>query len=306
MRRVARAVSLSLGGILVGSLCLGYVSAAPKFSAWSAPTNLAALNTAFDEAGPAISKDGRSLYFHSNRPGGQGLSDLYVSERESADDPWGPPQNLGAVVNTAFTESVPNFSRDGHYLFFASDRPGGAGNLDMWVSWREHTHDNFGWQAAVPLAALNTASIDAGPGYFENDGAGAPQLFFASDRPGGPGALDIFVSEQDADGAFGPPVRIDELASPLADQAPEVSHDGLVMYLQSGRTGTSGPADLWMSTRAAVGDPWSTPTNLGPVVNSAFIEGQPSISNDRRTLFFFSNRTGGAGANDLWVTTRAK
>jgi len=306
MTRIPRMLVLSLGGLMIASLCLRYVSAAPKFSAWSAPTNVTALNTASNEAGPMISKDGLSLYFHSDRPGGQGLSDIYVSERASADDPWGPPQNLGAVVNSAFNDTVPNFSRDQHYLFFASDRPGGAGNLDIWVSWREHTHDNLAWQPPVPLAALNTASIDAGPGYFENGAAGNPQLFFASDRPGGPGALDIFLSEQDADGAWGPPVRIEEVSSPLADQAPDVSHDGLEMYLMSSRTGSAGPADLWVSTRPTVSDPWSTPTNLGPVVNSLFTEGQPSFASDRRSLYFFSNRTGGAGLNDLYVTTRTK
>ena len=306
MKRIPRSLSLSLGGVLVASVCLNYVSAAPKFSAWAAPTNLTVLNSAFNEGGPAISKDGLSLYFQSDRPGGQGLADLYVSERESVEDPWGPPQNLGAVVNTAFNDNVANLSRDQHYLFFASDRPGGAGNLDMWVSWREHTHDNFGWQPAVPLVPLNSASIDAGPASFDGGEGGAPQLFFASDRPGGSGSLDIFLSEQDAEGNFGPPVRIEELASPLADQAPEISHDGLAMYLQSSRVGSAGPADLWVATRPTVSDPWSAPANLGPIVNSPFTDGQPSLSNDRRSLNFFSGRPGGAGGNDLYLTTRTK
>jgi hypothetical protein len=269
MNRAFRTISLSLAGLLVTALGVSYLRAAPKFSEWSAPANVAELNSAFDEGGPAISKNGLSLYFQSSRPGGAGVTDIYVSERESVDDPWDAPKNLGPNINTSFNDVVPNLSRDEHYLFFASDRPGGSGNLDLWVSWREHTHDNLGWQPAVSVGAMtNTASIDAGPGYFEDDEAGAPQLFFASDRPGGPGGLEMFI--------------------------------------QTSRPGTLGPSDVWVSTRGTVQDPWSPPTNLGPIVNSLNNDGQPSLSGDRRSLYFFSNRPGGAGGNDLYVTTRTK
>jgi len=307
MNRAFRTISVSLAGLLVTALAMSYLSAAPMFSQWSAPTNVAELNSAFDEGGPAISKNGLSLYFQSTRPGGAGVSDIYVSGRESVDDPWGAPTNLGPNINTSFADVVPNLSRDEHYLFFGSDRPGGSGNLDLWVSWREHTHDNLGWQPAVNVGAMtNTASVDAGPDYFENDEAGAPHLFFASDRPGGPGGLDIYVSEQNADGSFGPAAIVSEINSAFADQAPEARHDGLEMFIQTSRPGTMGPSDVWMSTRRTVQDPWSAPTNLGPIVNSLSIDGQPSVSGDRRSLYFFSNRPGGAGGNDLYVTTRTK
>ena len=78
--------------ILVGAVVVLMASsnsvAAPTFGDWSIPTNLGPiLNTAFIDSGPAISKDGLSLYFHSTRPGGFGLNDLYVSQRASEDDP---------------------------------------------------------------------------------------------------------------------------------------------------------------------------------------------------------------------------
>jgi WD40 repeat protein len=179
MNRALRSICLSFGGVVIATLAVSYLSAAPKFSEWSVPVNLGPINSAFDEAGPAISKDDSSLYFQSTRPGGSGNADIYVSERERADDPWGAPTNLGPNVNSGFNDVVPNISRDGHYLFFASDRPGGSGNLDLWVSWREDKHNNLGWQPAVNLGALvNTASVDAGPSYFEKGEAEVPQLFF--------------------------------------------------------------------------------------------------------------------------------
>src|SRR5687767_1104771 len=76
--------------------------------------------------GPAISKDGLSLYFAAARvPGGFGGEDIYVSQRETRDAEWGPAINLGPTINTAASEMVPAFSRDGHLMFFASNRLGG-------------------------------------------------------------------------------------------------------------------------------------------------------------------------------------
>src|SRR5688572_20969476 len=99
-------------------------SGAQKYSDWSEPINLGPIvNSASMDRAPAISKDGLSLYFASNRDGfGE---DIYVSQRETRDGEWGPAVNLGAIINTSFSEMVPAFSRDGHLLFFASNRPEG-------------------------------------------------------------------------------------------------------------------------------------------------------------------------------------
>src|SRR5262249_15269378 len=83
-------------------------SAAPTYSHWAEPVNLGAvLNSASMDFGPAISKDGLSLYFNSNRPGGFGAQDIWVSQRASLEAPWGAPMNLGQVINSANGEAVP-------------------------------------------------------------------------------------------------------------------------------------------------------------------------------------------------------
>jgi Tol biopolymer transport system component len=155
--------------------------AAPGYGPWSVPANLGSLvNTEFAESGPHTSKDGRILYFSSTRPasyGSFGGEDLWVSERSSSDAQWGPPTNLGATINTGANERTPALSRDGHHLFFASDRPGGLGGLDIWVSWRANTQDVFGWESPVNLGTVvNSSATDGGPSFFENDDAGIPQL----------------------------------------------------------------------------------------------------------------------------------
>jgi hypothetical protein len=278
-------------------------SRAQKYSDWSTPINLGPnVNSTSMDRGPAISKDGLSLYFASNRPGGVGGEDIYVSQRETRDGEWGPAINLGPIINTTASEMVPALSRDGHLLFFSSTQPGGFGSADIWVSRREHTHDDFAWQPAENLGAgVNSTSIDAGPGYFDNDEVGAPQLYFNSNRLGGSGS--IYVSEQAADGSFGPAVLVLELGD---GGRASIRHDGLEIFFTSSRPGSiANSIDLWVATRETVFDAWSEPINLGSPLNSELVDVQPYISSDRETLFFASNRPGG-GPTDLYMSTRTK
>jgi hypothetical protein len=299
----------SLVGALVLVSAFTAPSGAPKYSDWSTPINLGPIvNSTATDRGPAISKDGLSLYFASNRNvvGSFGGEDIYVSQRETRDSEWGQPVNLGPNINTTDNEMVPALSRDGHLLFFASNRIDGSfGGVDIWVSRREQTHDDFAWQPAENLGAgVNSASIDAGPSYFENDEVGVPQLYFNSNRVGGAGS--IFVSEQTADGSFGAAVLVAELSS-LGDAArASIRHDGLEIFFTSTRPGSiANSQDLWVATRETVFDAWSEPINLGSTVNTGQFEVQPYISSDRETLFFASNRPGG-GPTDLYMSTRTK
>jgi Tol biopolymer transport system component len=150
---------------------------------------------------------------------------------------------------------------------------------------------------------VNSAFNDQGAGYFENDEGGAPLLFFGSDRPGGPGLNDIYVSQLLPNGSFGPPSLVAELSSPADDLRPSVRFDGLEVFFFSSRPGSLG-SDLWTATRETVFDFWSNVENLGTVVNSSANDIHPYIAPDRRTLYFASNRAGGSGAQDLYVTTR--
>ena len=86
----------------------------------------------YNDAMPSISSDGLMLYFNSNRPGGFGDFDLYVSTRESLDAPWANAVNLGPQVNTAYDDKGPSISADGSLLYFHSNRPGGFGADDVY------------------------------------------------------------------------------------------------------------------------------------------------------------------------------
>ena len=116
-------------------------------------------------------------------------------------------------------------------------------------------------------------------------------------RPGGPG---IFVSEQMADGSFGPAVLVPELSGLGNSRRPSIRHDGLEIFF-----GSANSQDLWVATRETIFDTWSAPVNLGSPVNTALVDVQPYISSDGETLFFASNRPSG-GPTDIYMSTRTK
>jgi hypothetical protein len=302
-----RAASKATFALLL-ALAAPLLLAAPHFSDWSPPVNLGpSINSGFNDTAPALSKDGLSLFFTSGRPGGLGGNDIWVSQRSSRQDPWSAPVNLGPTVNTAYNEDVPSFSRDMHSMYFNSDRPGGYGLRDIWISERAHTSDDFAWETPVNAGpGVNSSATDAGAGYLANEDVGIPLLYFGSTRTGGLGQSDIYVSAQAYDGSWGPAVMVPELSSPSDDQRPSVRFDGLELVLQSTRPVSVGLVDVWVSTRQTPLDDWSAPVNLGATVNSAQADQQAFISSDRETLIFGSTRPGGSGNLDLYMTTRKK
>jgi hypothetical protein len=304
--------------------------AARKFSDWSPPVLVLNVNSEFNDVGPAISKDQRSLYFTSNRPAGGLDTDIWVSRRARVEDSWGTPINLGPTINTTAVEAIPAFSRDGHWMFFHSNRPAGSGALDLWASWRRRTNDDFGWTTPVNLGpAINSSFGDAGASYLaireqnddddpdaiDNDDEnenGVALLFFGSNRPPeiSPN-FDLYVSAQNPGGSFGPPTSLSELNSSCSDQRPSIRSDGLEIFFHSngpapGGAGCATVFDLWVAKRDTLSQVWYAPENLGPVVNGASNDQHAFISSDSLTLYFASNRPGGPGMFDLYVTTRDK
>ncbi len=301
--------------LVVGTLLSSEAFAESKYSEWGPPVNLGcgSINSPSDDLGPGISKDGLSFYFASNRPApdAQGGQDIYVAQRPTRDAPWGAPNNLGPTVNSPLTENVVSLSRDGHWLFFNSNRPDGFGDIDIWASYREHVHDDFAWQTPFNLGpGVNSAGFEAGASYFENEDGSAPLLFFGrgvSFATQGT-TTDIWVAELLPDGTFGNAHEVPGLNSPYpyGDQRPSIRFDGLEIFFYSNRPGSLGTSDIWVATRKDVRDPWDPAVNLGSPVNTGAADFQPHISGDGQTLYFVSNRGGGCGGFDIYMTTRTR
>lgn len=281
---------------------------------WSEPVWLGpVVNSPARDLRPVLSSDGHRLYFHSNRNGGLGGFDIWVSRRAGPGCPWEIPANLGPPLNTARDDGDPAFTPDGRVVFYSSDEGhGGAGRGDILISRRTHPHDDFAWEQPVNLGPhVNTDAHESNPAYVAAENGGT--LYFVRSARGIPANSDIYKVSVTRDGQTrGPAVIVTELSepAPIGDNAMTVRADGRELIFWSGgavgvRPGSVGLADLWVSTRRSVNDAWSAPRNLGRPVNSQFADLSATLSHDGRTLFFTSaEQRGGLGLQDMWMSTR--
>jgi Tol biopolymer transport system component len=261
------------------------------------PTNLGpTVNSSADDALPSITVNGLTLYFSSERPGGSGNWDIWVSTRTTTSEAWEEPVNLGPSVNTTHWEFSQSISADDLTLYFMSDRPGGSGAADIWITTRATTSDP--WDAPVNLGSTVNSSSEEWSPSISADGL---ELYFASERPGEYGGGDIYVATRaTTSDPWDTPVNLEIVNSRTNDTAPSISADGRMLFFQSTRSGGSGSFDIWVTTRETTNAEWSAPVNLGLPVNSSYNDGDPCISADGSILFFWSNHPGGLGGGDLW------
>ncbi|MGE0772775.1 MAG: OmpA family protein [Cyclobacteriaceae bacterium] len=152
---------------------------------WSRPSILAStLNSKYLESTASITPDGKTLYFASDRMGGQGGMDIWKIERK-ADGNWGAPVNLGPDVNSRDNEDAPFIHPDQRTLFFTSDGHSTMGGRDIFKT----KLANGKWTSPENLGyPINTTAND---NYFTVLADGT-RAFFSSDRKGGKGAQDIY------------------------------------------------------------------------------------------------------------------
>jgi hypothetical protein len=172
-----------------GGFDLWVTTRATKADKWGIPVNLSGINGPSDDCDASISSDGLELYFVSNRAGGHGSLDLWVTTRATLSDLWGPPVNLGSIVNSSSPSLNywPSISPDGLSLFFTSNRPGGYGPDDVYMTRRATRNDP--WGLPVNLGPPVNTSADNGCPNISADGR---TLYFTSNRAGGIGSSDLW------------------------------------------------------------------------------------------------------------------
>jgi len=298
--------ALGLAGAALGGVTASAWTTAQKVDAIGG--NHADLNTPSLDGCPIQSPDGLSLYLASNRPGGKGGLDIWVATRATATAPWGAPQNLDEPVNSAADDFCPTPVGKGGLFFVSREAlPGACGQGDIYYT---HRTGAAGWAEPARLlcspAGPNSGLDEQGPSWVDVSGKlrGKKQLYFSrsSAAPNVPG--EIYVSERQNGARFGPATAVVELNDAAAnDIQPNVRADGLEVVLSSNRAGTVGTQDIWVATRAKVGDGWSAPVNAGPEINTGAAESRPSLSRDGSQLLF-GRAPGPEGSSDIYVTTR--
>ena len=206
---------------------------------WEEPENLGpAVNSSAWDGEPSISSDELSLYFGSQRPGGYGGADIWVTTRATVSDPWGQAVNLGPTINTPVDDVDVCISADGLSLYIDSFREGGYGSSDIWVSKRETLSDP--WSEPINLGPTINTNGESAPS-ISADGL---VLFFSDffgPRPGGYGDTDIWMATRaSVSDPWGEPMNLGPPINTSAiDAHPNISADGSTLYFSS--TG----ADLW-------------------------------------------------------------
>lgn len=207
---------------------------------WSPAINMGKpVNTTFNEGAQNISADGRWLYYTlCNGPDGFGSCDIYYAYQY--DGVWSYPENCGKRINSANWDSQPSVSSDGRHLFFASNRPGGQGGSDIWMS---TLGDDGYWGPAQNLGPeINTPGEDNSP-FIHPDGN---TLYFASDGHPGMGGLDLFYSRWNPDNTWDIPVNLGYPLNTSGNEATlHVSADGATAYYSSDREDSYGGLDLY-------------------------------------------------------------
>jgi WD40-like Beta Propeller Repeat len=293
---IVRSTALAVGALLAWSLgCTGErieLGAGPpvddastpavSFSAPELVTELAASGA--DDDKPTLTADGLELYFLSTRDGGPGSGDVWRSTRATTGAPWNAPE-LVAEVSTSSQEKSPAVSADGLTLWVASDRSGGKGGLDIWVSTRPHR--SSAWSTPVPVPALNSSGdeIPRPPGHAQL------VMPLAVRPPSGSADYQIeFASRSAEDGGWTSPVTRPDLDTANTDVDGFLLDDGLSIYFSSDRA-KKGNQDLFIATRARV-DASFVQFNPVTALNSSSDDRDPWLSADGSELYFSSDRTG--------------
>ena len=207
------------------------------------------------------------------------------------------PINVGQIVNTSNSEYSPIISVDGQYLIFTRNikNPGDfIGQEDIFIA----SHDSLGWFNAIPMKGVNTPQNE---GAFAISGDGTYIVFTACDRRESYGSCDLYYSML-LDGKWTRPVNMGKVVNSVTwDSHPTLSVDGRKMIFSSRRKGSIGGSDLWMTEKDDKGS-WTTPINLGSVINTVGDDESPFLHPDGQTLYFRSNGRPGMGQFDIYYS----
>jgi outer membrane protein OmpA-like peptidoglycan-associated protein/Tol biopolymer transport system component len=266
-----------------------------------APINMgSAINSEWDEYLSTLTADEEEFIFTVRRPRDKKTicnfcateEDFYNSFKK--DGIWQERQPLGPPINTSYNEGAQSISPDGRYLFYTlCNTDFGYGSCDLY--WAKRIGDR--WSRARNFGPpVNTK-------FWESQPTIAPDgktIYFASNRPGGEGGIDIWKTEMVEEGVFTTPENLGKIINTKYDEtAPFIHADGRTLYFVSDGHPGFGGRDIFFSSLSH-DNQWQTPVNLGTPINTPDDEINIVINAAGTTGYFSSDKEGGFGGQDLY------
>lgn len=238
------------------------------------------VNSPYPDYHPFVTQDGRRVVFTSRRkvrPGskpefdGYFPSDIFKTEYEHG--AWSEVDRLSDRINTTYDEQSVGLTASGDSLFYYIDHLEDFG--DIFIS----TYRNSIYNNPLRLAApINSPQVESACNMAGNGRA----MVFSSNRPGGVGQLDIWITERDKSGTWSEPALIQGGVNTVSNEDfPSLSPDGNTLYFSSEGHPGMGGFDLFFSTRDTTTGLWTNPQNMGYPINTP---------GDERTISFFDNQ----------------
>lgn len=208
-------------------------------SGWATIVEIPTVSEGDENGTVTLTPDGQLMIFSSldNPIDGQGRTDLYSAQKINGE--WTNVQNLGPEINSQYWDSHPYLSSDGRTLYFASDRPGGSGKVDIYIS----RYVNGKWGTAMNAgSSINSSDDDLSPTVAPDN----KTFYFASNRPGSQGGFDLYTAKANSSGFS----SLKNMGSPINSSADEYFYTALSTadraFFSSNRGGGAGGLDIYL------------------------------------------------------------
>jgi outer membrane protein OmpA-like peptidoglycan-associated protein len=256
------------------------------------------INSVYDDYSPLITADGSEFIFTSNRKSSNetvkrgssvNYEDIYISKL--LDNSWSTPEKISPNINIPYHDAAASITPDGRTLILYYEE--GAG--DLYVSY----FDGVEWSPAKPLNKnINTT-------YWETSGcisADGQKLIFTSNRPGGKGDLDLYMSTLNTNGEWGKAVNMGSSINTHGhEDAPYLHPDGKTLYFASDGHVGLGEYDVFKSE--FVDGKWQQAVNLGYPINTPEYESFFVMCSDNKTAYYSTSREDRIGNTDIYQIT---
>ena len=251
------------------------------------------INTQYTEYNPVVSTDESVIAYTSVRPdesktksSGQLVEDIYINYKGAS--AWGDPELL--EIKTNYNVGTAGISADGQKMIVYLGGSGNQGDL--------YEIEKIGSEWSAPAYLGNTINSN----YLESTASITPDgktIYFASNRPGGYGGLDIYVVHKEDDGTWGQPKNLGNKVNTKADEdAPFIHPDERQLFFTSDGHNSMGGKDIFRTILE--GGKWARPENMGYPINTPTNDNYFTLTADGRKGYFSSDRPGGKGGQDIY------